>query len=107
MRKDRELKFWAAVIFASNLSVIATCFSYVTFVAAIGMQFWLLAAVVHAVDHRIREETAAAARARLASSQAQAPGSSAGRSTSAARLSAGATAGPSSDGSSLTESALP
>jgi hypothetical protein len=71
--KDRELKFWAAVIFASNLSVIATCFSYVTFVAAIGIQFWLLSAVVHATDCRIREETAAAARARLAASQGQAP----------------------------------
>ena len=71
--KDRELKFWAAVVFASNLSVVATCFSYVTFVATIGMQFWLLAAVVHAAESRLREETAAAARARLAGSQGQAP----------------------------------
>jgi hypothetical protein len=71
--KDRELKFWAAVVFASNLSVVATCFSYVTFVATIGMQFWLLAAVVHAADCRVREETAAAARARLAGSQGPAP----------------------------------
>jgi hypothetical protein len=70
--KDSELKFWAAVVFASNLSVIATCFSYVTFVATIGMQFWLLAAVVHAADCRLREEAAATARARLAGSQAQA-----------------------------------
>jgi hypothetical protein len=70
--KDRELKFWAAVVFASNLSVIATCFSYVTFVATIGIQFWLLSAVVHATDCRIREEEAAVARARLASQKAQA-----------------------------------
>ena len=71
--KDRELKFWAAVVFASNLSVLATCFSYVTFVTTIGIQFWLLAAVVHATDCRVREETAAATRARLAGPQAPAP----------------------------------
>jgi hypothetical protein len=71
--KDRELKFWAAVVFASNLSVIATCFSYVTFVATIGMQFWLLSAVVHAADCRFREEATATARARLAGSQGQGP----------------------------------
>jgi hypothetical protein len=71
--KDRELKFWAAVVFASNLSVLATCFSYVTFVATIGMQFWLLAAVVHAAECRLREEAAAAARARLAGSKGQGP----------------------------------
>jgi hypothetical protein len=71
--KDRELKFWAAVVFASNLSVVATCFSYVTFISTIGMQFWLLSAVVHAADCRLREEAAAAARSRLAGSQGQAP----------------------------------
>jgi hypothetical protein len=70
--KDRDLSFWAAVVFASNLSVVATCFSYVTFVAAIGIQFWLLAAVVHATDRRVREEAAAALRARLASQPAPA-----------------------------------
>jgi hypothetical protein len=70
--KDRELKFWAAVVFASNLSVIATCFSYVTFVATIGMQFWLLSAVVHAADCRAREEAAAAGRAGLTNSPAPA-----------------------------------
>jgi hypothetical protein len=75
--KDPELKFWAAVVFASNLSVIATCFSYVTFVATIGMQFWLLSAVVHAADCRFREEAAAAARVRLAGSQGQVPAPSA------------------------------
>jgi hypothetical protein len=75
--KDSALKFWAAVVFASNLSVLATCFSYVTFVATIGMQFWLLSAVVHAADCRFREEAAAAARARLAASQGQGPASAA------------------------------
>jgi hypothetical protein len=71
--RDGEIRFWAAVVFASNLSVIATCFSYVTFVATIGMQFWLLSAVVHAADCRLREEAAAAVRARLAGSQGQGP----------------------------------
>jgi hypothetical protein len=59
--RDPEIRFWAAVVLASNLSVVATCFSYVTFVTAIGLQFWLLAAVVHAADVRSR---AAAPRAR-------------------------------------------
>jgi hypothetical protein len=52
--RDAEVRFWAAVVLASNLSVVATCFSYVTFVTAIGLQFWLLAAVVHAADVRSR-----------------------------------------------------
>jgi hypothetical protein len=52
--RDAEVRFWAAVVLASNLSVVATCFSYVTFVTAIGLQFWLLAAVVHAADVRTR-----------------------------------------------------
>jgi hypothetical protein len=61
--RDREVGFWAAVIFASELSILATCFSYVTFVAAIGMQFWFLAAVAHAADYRVRIEAARRARA--------------------------------------------
>jgi hypothetical protein len=61
--RDRDIRFWAAVVFASNLSVIATCFSYVTFIGVIGTQFWFLTAVVHAADWRSRQE-AAAARAR-------------------------------------------
>ena len=52
--RDREVAFWAAVIFASELSIVATCFSYVTFVTAIGLQFWFLAAVIHAADYRVR-----------------------------------------------------
>jgi len=52
--KDRELGFWAAVVFASNLSLVATTFSYVTFVSSIGMQFWFLAAAMHAADARCR-----------------------------------------------------
>ena len=52
--KDRELAYWAAVVVASNLSIIATCFSYVTFLSPIGLQFWLLAAALHAADLRTR-----------------------------------------------------
>ena len=48
--RDAEIRFWAAVVLASNLSVVATCFSYITFVTPIGLQFWLLSAVVHAAD---------------------------------------------------------
>jgi hypothetical protein len=63
--RDAEVRFWAAVVLASNLSVVATCFSYVTFVTAIGLQFWLLSAVVHAADVRSRA-AAPQARPRLA-----------------------------------------
>jgi hypothetical protein len=52
--RDRELAFWAAVVLALNLSVAATCFSYVTFLSALGPQFWLLAAAVHAADRQTR-----------------------------------------------------
>jgi hypothetical protein len=61
--RDDEIRFWAAVAFASSLAAIATCFSYVTFVTYIGMQFWFLSAVVHAADYRARREAAARARA--------------------------------------------
>ena len=53
--RDRDLSFWASVVFASNLSLLATCFSYVTFLTSLGIQFWLLAATVHAADLRARE----------------------------------------------------
>jgi hypothetical protein len=56
--RDSELGFWGAVIFASNLSNLATCFSYVTFVSGIGMQFWFLAAALHAADLRSRSNAA-------------------------------------------------
>lgn len=64
--RDRDLAFWAAVVFASNLSAVATSFSYVTFLTGIGMQFWLLSAVVHASDIRVRTAMAAEARAKHA-----------------------------------------
>ena len=50
--KDREIAYWAAVIVASNLSVLATCLSFVTFVSPMGVQFWLLAAAFHTAGVR-------------------------------------------------------
>ena len=52
--RDRDLSFWAAVTFASNLSIIALCISYVPFLAVSGIQFWLLSAVLHAADSRVQ-----------------------------------------------------
>ena len=37
--RDRDLAFWAAVIFASNLGIVATCFSFITFLTPFGVQF--------------------------------------------------------------------
>jgi hypothetical protein len=71
--RSREISFWATVILASNLSVIATTFSYVTFVSPIGMQFWFLAAVLHASELRFRAESAAA-RPRPANAGLKGPG---------------------------------
>jgi hypothetical protein len=51
---DREVAYWAAVIVASNLSVVAGCFCGVTFLTPLGVQFWLLAAALHAADARAR-----------------------------------------------------
>jgi hypothetical protein len=58
--RDVELRFWAAVVFATNLGLVATCFSYVTFLSTMGIPFWFLAAVIHAADLRIRRAAAAA-----------------------------------------------
>lgn len=52
--EDREFAFWAAVIVASNLGILATCFSFVTFVSPFGIQFWLHAAALHAAARRAR-----------------------------------------------------
>jgi len=51
--RHEQLSFWAAVVFAYNLGVAATCFSYLPFVSTSGLQFWLLAAAVHAADRRV------------------------------------------------------
>jgi hypothetical protein len=52
--RDRDLGFWATVIAASNLSTLATCFSYPTFLTPIGVEFWFLSAALHAADFRLR-----------------------------------------------------
>ena len=52
--RDRELSFWAAVVVAQNLSSVALCFSYPTFLSPTGLQFWLLAATLHAADAQSR-----------------------------------------------------
>ena len=59
---DREVAYWSAVIVASNLSVVAACFCGVSFLSPIGVQFWLLAAALHAADSQAR----AAARGAMA-----------------------------------------
>jgi hypothetical protein len=61
--EDREFAFWAAVIVASNLGILATCFSFVTFVSPFGIQFWLHAAALHAAARRARPARKAPSRA--------------------------------------------
>lgn len=39
--------YWAAVIFALNIGVLALCFSYTPFVAPVGARFWLLWGLAH------------------------------------------------------------
>jgi hypothetical protein len=56
---DRDVAFWAAVVVALNLSIVATCMSFVTFLAPVGLQFWLLSAIVHAADRQVRQSTGA------------------------------------------------
>lgn len=51
---DRDLRFWAAVIVAQNLGLLANCFSYLTFLSGMGPPFWLFSAALHAADAQIR-----------------------------------------------------
>jgi hypothetical protein len=48
--RDSDLRYWAAVIVAMNTGVIATCFSFVAFLAPIGLPFWLFSAALHDAD---------------------------------------------------------
>ena len=48
--KDRELGFWASLVVAQNLGSVALCFSYPTFLSPTGLQFWMLAAALHAAE---------------------------------------------------------
>jgi hypothetical protein len=55
--RDRELAFLAAVIVALNTSIVALCFSYPVFLSPSGIQFWMLAAALHAADAQVRAST--------------------------------------------------
>ncbi len=52
--KSRELGFWAAVITASDVGILASCFSFTPFLAPLGLQFWLQSAALHAASERAR-----------------------------------------------------
>jgi len=54
--KDRTVAYWGSLIVAYNLGILATCFSFTAFLAPIGIQFWLLSAVLHAADAQVRAE---------------------------------------------------
>jgi hypothetical protein len=55
---DRDVAFWASVIVAMNLGIAAACFSYIPFLAPLGVQFWLFAPLVHAADAQARSALA-------------------------------------------------
>ena len=63
---DRDVAYWGVVIFAFNMSTVATSFSYITYLSPLGVQFWLLAAMIHAADARARLEKSGSAPARPA-----------------------------------------
>jgi hypothetical protein len=48
--RDPDLRYWAALIVAMNMGVIATCFSFVAFLAPLGLPFWLFSAALHDAD---------------------------------------------------------
>lgn len=52
--RDGDVSFWAAVVVAQNFSTVTLCFSFPAFVAPIGLQYWLLSAVIHAADTQAR-----------------------------------------------------
>jgi hypothetical protein len=51
---DPEVADWAAVVFAMNLGTLAACFAGPSFMGPGGVQFWLLAAVIHGANERAR-----------------------------------------------------
>jgi hypothetical protein len=52
--RDQDLRYWAALIVAMNMGVIATCFSFVAFLAPLGLPFWLFSASLHDADRLSR-----------------------------------------------------
>lgn len=67
---DRDVSYWAAVIVSMNLSIVAGCFCGVTFLSPLGVQFWLLAAALHAADAQARAAARGAAGQSLSASPA-------------------------------------
>jgi hypothetical protein len=45
---DREVAYWGGVVCSLNLALVAGCFCFIPFLSPMGIQFWLLAAAVHA-----------------------------------------------------------
>ena len=50
--RDRTLAFWAAIALALDVGIAATTFSFIPFVAPTGLQFWILAAALHAASQQ-------------------------------------------------------
>jgi hypothetical protein len=64
--EDRELGFWGALVVAQNLASAAACLTFPTFLSPLGMQFWMLAAVLHAASAQVDAARAATPAARPA-----------------------------------------
>ncbi len=71
--RDRELAFWAAVAAALNVAVAAQAFGSLPFVSAPGVQFWLLAGLVHGADRLARAGRPAAATTTATAARRPAP----------------------------------
>jgi len=72
--KDRGLAYWAVVITALNFGALAWTFSYVVFLSTTGIQFWLLAAALHAADRLGRRAPGPAGPARPPPRPGRGPG---------------------------------
>ena len=46
--RDEPLAHWAAVICALSIGIVAQCFGHHPFISPGGVQFWILAAALHA-----------------------------------------------------------
>jgi len=55
--RDREVAYWAAVVFALDLGIIVSTLGVPTFVMPLGLQFWALSAAISAAD-RLRPAAA-------------------------------------------------
>ena len=50
--RDEPLAHWAAVICALSVGIVAQCFGYNPFISPGGVQFWVLAAALHAASRQ-------------------------------------------------------